>query len=445
MSIKETPTAVTSVLEMPARSIFVSAKSDAGAKPTNLIQEDEFGLSNHDKIEPWGLDNMEPHHLIRDAKANPTLGTALNWIVRALYSGGLEYGTAEGDDFEGFKTQKIPEIETLLKRSNAKRQLIKGLLSLKQTGNCFPEVILSKDRKKIVMFGFNDATHGRWGYEKRNGLSKYCYLSANWYSQNGLFQKKYTERVAVLDNSFDQVQALRDGKDFKYILPDVNFPTLGNSYYAEPIWNSLRTSKWLEYANMIPAFKRNYLKNATHIKYVIHIPESWWIWKYKDFATNDKERPKRIKKEHERFEKFVGGFENAGKSLILTFQNDPAYAANNWAQWKIELIDKKVIDNILGGDLLDITQIIYQSVGVHATLLGGAPGSTNLGAGSGSDQKQAYNIFMALSTFDQETVMTPLQLMAEYNGHPNLKFRFNSRMIADLSSVTPDKRVAQEA
>lgn len=424
----------------------IMMQSNPGGKPSKPVRRDDYRYV--EEIECWGDDNLEPQHLVKAFKSNSVLRSALDFIVRALYNGGLEYGYTQMDEKgeKSFTPQRIPEIETMLKCSNHKRQAVKALFDLKVTGNCFPEVILTKDRKKVAMINFNQSPYCRWSTAMDNGRNAFCHISANWDINAGRIMDPKEIIVPVLDNTFDEIEALREAKGYKYIIPEVNYPTIGNSYYSEPVWNAIRTSGWLEYANQIPEFKKNYLENASHIKYVIHVPVSWWKWKYNDWDSLKPAKKKElITKNHQNFDKFLKGKENAGKSLMLTFQDDPEMIKHGYTKWDIQLVDKKVVDKILGGDLLDITQMIYQSVGVHATLLGGAPGASNLGAGSGSDQREAYNIFMALATIDQDIIAKPFELAAEYNGYPNLKFRFNSRLIAALKEITPSKRQEQNA
>jgi hypothetical protein len=129
---------------------------------------------------------------------------------------------------------------------------------------------------------------------------------------------------------------------------------------------------------------------------------------------------------------------------MLTFQDDPNFLANGYTQWKIDIIDRKVIEGILTNDVLETTQMIHTAVGVDGTLVGNSPGS-KMGGGSGSDKREAFNIFTALSTVDIDILTRPLEVMAEYNGFPGVKFRMNTRFMQLLSNVTPSNRDAQDA
>lgn len=427
-------------IEVGSRSVMIAE----GGQPSAPKKRRRVARLS-EELEYWGDDNLEPQHLLKDIKSNAVLRNALNWSVRALYSGGVEYGYLEGED--QMAIQRIDKIEEFLQRSRIADQLVRGLMGFKLLGNAFPEYILSRDRKTITRISYLDSSQCRWGkYSANSGYSR-CYVSASWDYYRGRLNDEYTIQVPTIDiDGWGQESYwLKEVKGYKYILPDVCFPSLGNSYYADPAWTSIRESGWLTYANQIPKFKESYLKNASHIKYAVHVPESWWLWKYPDWEELTPEERKKLRiDEHKRFDKFLVGVENAGRSIMMTFRDNADFKAQGYTKWEIQVIDKKVIEGILTDDVLETTQMIHNAVGVHGTLVGSSPGS-KLGAGSGSDQKQAYNIFMALSQADQDILLRPLEIAAEYNGFKGLKFRIRNRLIADLKDITPSKREVQDA
>ena len=67
------------------------------------------------ELEYWGPDNLEPEHLLRDIASNSVLNDALSWKVKALYSGGLQYGYSDG---EAFSPASIPQVDAMLKESH---------------------------------------------------------------------------------------------------------------------------------------------------------------------------------------------------------------------------------------------------------------------------------------------------------------------------------------
>ncbi len=416
-----------------------------GEQPTAPKQRTLFQLSS--ELEYWGIDNLEPQHLLKDADSNPVLSNALAWMSRALYAGGLEYGYREDDgDGAKFRTVSIPELDAVLRASNMPVQLFRGLSGLKILGNAFPEFVLSRDRKYISRLSFLDSSFCRWAKAGKYGPDA-CYVDANWELSFGTLNNEYAKRVpAITSDGFgEEVLWMQEQEGYKFMMPGIQLPSLGRVYYAAAPWATIRQSGWLNYAKQIPKFKEAYLKNATHIKYAVHVPLSWWKWKYRDWDTLDqKKRDEYRKAEHEKFDAYLTGYENAGKSLMLTFQDDPNFLANGYTQWKIDIIDRKVIEGILTNDVLETTQMIHTAVGVDGTLVGNSPGS-KMGGGSGSDKREAFNIFTALSTVDIDILTRPLEVMAEYNGFPGVKFRMNTRFMQLLSNVTPSNRDAQDA
>lgn len=421
-------------------SIMISV-NDRAEKPTFPVQRQAYEISN--EIEYWGTDNLEPQKLLKDIEPNVVLSGAIDWAVRALYSGGLVYGYEEDGEIV---RQSIPVIERMLKVSNINRQLLYGLMGLKMLGNAFPEFVKTRDGNAIARVSYLDSSYCRWSKFDGSAGFKNCIVNANWDLSLGRYTDQYTIHVPAIqmDGIGFEAEWMAEQEGSKFILPFVNYPTLGRSYYSSPVWAALRKSGWLTYANQIPTFKTSYLKNAAHIKYAVHVPESWWKWKYPDWdSLSVEKRQENRKTEHKRFDSFLSGVENAGKMLLMTFRDDPAFQSQGYTKWQIQVIDSKVLDGILKDDVLETTQMIHSAVGVDPTLLGVSPGS-KMGAGSGSDKKQAYNIFMGVSKADQDILMRPLEIAAEYSGFPNLKFAIRNMLIADLKDITPKDRKVKD-
>jgi hypothetical protein len=416
--------------------------ADMGTTPTMPLRDERFTPS--DEIEYWGYDNLEPFRLLKEIGSNSVLTNDLWFVTRALYAGGLEYGYSDGEEFV---RTKLPDMDAILRASNIPVQMVRGISGYKMLANSFPEFILSKDRSKIVRFSYLNSADCRWSKAKANIGYQYCYADANWDLNFGRLEKNTAVKIDAItaDGYGAEADWMREQNGYKYVMPGVRLPVMDRHNYSLPPWASIIETKWLSYTNQIPKFKEAYLKNASHIKYVIHVPLSWWLWKYPDWESKTAKEQLEIRTlEHDRFDKFLAGVDNAGKSLLLTYRDDPAFQQQGYTQWKIETLDKKVIDGILKDDVLETSQMIHTAVGVDGSLVGNSPGS-KLGAGSGSDKREAFNIFMALSTADQDILLRPLEVMAEYNGYPELKFRFNNRFLELLSSITPSQRNTQDA
>lgn len=390
---------------------------------------------------PWGDDNLFPQNVIADVEKNSIIGSALKFQAETAYSGGLIYGIVDGYDNDGneiFKPIIDPAIEYFLKTSNIRRYLIEAFNDFYYFINCFPELVLSKDRKQIVAISEVDAAYCRWQKQNpKTGLIEYCYINANW--ENPGDEKDWI-KVPVIDPYFDPVEALRaDTKGYKYIYP-VSFPTPGKTYYQLAHWNAIRKSGWLDVAQAIPIFKKSLLKNQLTIKYHIKVPSFYWTDKYKDWEKKtDEKRQEIMKQEITAFNEFLKGGERAGMSIMTTFKFNEQTKIQ-YPGWIIEPIDDKLKDGAYIEDSQEASSHILFALGIDNTLIGSGPGKS-MGAGSGSDKREAYNLYVTRVKVHQDLVLEPLHFIRDYNGwNPKIQFRMKNAFLQTLNKVTPEKR-----
>jgi hypothetical protein len=62
---------------------------------------------------------------------------------------------------------------------------------------------------------------------------------------------------------------------------------------------------------------------------------------------------------------------------------------------------------------------IVQGFGVHPSQVGLAPQGGKMGAGSGSDQRETYNLGISLNNIEQQQILEPLNWLARYNARYN--------------------------
>ncbi|RZL04833.1 MAG: hypothetical protein EOO62_20415, partial [Hymenobacter sp.] len=67
----------------------------------------------------WGADNLFPQRVLADLRENTVLHPGLEWKARALYGGGLMYGSlVYGDDgAETFKPLRLAPVEDFIRRN----------------------------------------------------------------------------------------------------------------------------------------------------------------------------------------------------------------------------------------------------------------------------------------------------------------------------------------
>ncbi|WP_187261316.1 hypothetical protein [Pontibacter beigongshangensis] len=435
-----TPSGAGAIIKLNAS--FRGTSSAKGADAPGAAATTPVVKAMGDEIASWGEDNLFPQNVMKDVEKSEVLSDTLTWKAKAWYGSGVVYGYVELDDQgnEKFIRKRMPEVEEFLKRSNINRYALEALTDISFFANAFPEFILSKNRKKIVMLTAQDAVFCRFSKPKTNGVINYCYINANW--DNGAnITDEYTTRVSVIDPYFDPVESLRARTDdFKYIYP-INVPSPGKAEYQLASWNAVRKTGWLDVAKAIPEFKKQLFKNQLSVKYLIEVHYAYWEWKYGDWSAKPvEERQKIIAEELDFFNSVMAGTEGAGKSIIATTVRNPN-TGEDIPAFKVTAIDDKIKDGIYIEDSQEAASYIYTAVGVAPTLRGVSPGK-GMGAGSGSDARVAFNNFVSTSRFEQDLVLEPLNLIRDYNGwDPELQFRFQNPLIMTLDK---GKQVQQE-
>jgi hypothetical protein len=417
---------------IPEKNMMVMALEQPKKAPSDPVEKQNNTPNN---IAMWGDSNDYPREIYDQAKLNSIIPSTIEWKARTIRSGGIIYGVMERD--EKGKKQFIPithpEIEEFLEFNDMDSYLEESLSDLFWFGHMFPELNLRADRKKIVSLVHQEAMFVRFKKQNpKNGKIASVILNANWPE----YKKETSREIPIVDRYWNPAGEIREGNAFKYIFP-LSYSSPGRVYYQEPSWHSLIHGKWLDVANKIPEFKSYLMNNQMSIKYMVHIPMEWWEWKYPGFNTQGKftatKRKEIMKKELEFFNKALTGVEKVGKALMMVFKTDSQGKA--YTKWDIQILkDKKESGEYIEESQEASSHILY-ALAVDGTLIGNTPGK-QMGAGSGSDKRIAWNIFIMNNKPFQDKVLAPLDLITTFNGwtHNNQKimWRFNNYLIATL-------------
>jgi hypothetical protein len=424
-----------SVAYLPGFSAVVTTEKKVKAH-TSPVQK----VTGSTEIAPWGDDNLFPQNVTTLAEKT-FIPTVINWQVRALGTK-LVYGIEEIDEATGkakFKRKKDPVVEAFLRRTNIQRYIIEGASDLYWFANVFPEMILSNDRNEIVSLAAQEATNCRFTKQNPNtGLVEEVCVNANW-DNGGNYENSH--KIPVIDPYYDPVTALRERKEFKYIYP-VSFPSPGKTYYQLVSWDSVRKNGWLELASLIPTWKKALMKNQIIIKYHIEVPEYYWSWKYPNWEKMTVvEKTSARTTELENFNSFLKGEENAGRSIMTTSKFDDIRNVA-YPGWKITAIDDKIQDGKYIEDSQEASSHLMFAIGLDSTLIAAAPGK-GMGAGSGSDKRVAFNIYMQLQQANEHLLLEPLHFIRDYNGwNSEYIFKLERSVITTLDAGTETKPTA---
>ncbi len=425
---------------MAQSSIMNAGKIEAGqAMPTESFDDS----TATGRVAPWGKNNKYPHEVLDKIATATLVKPLLDWKGRALYGGGLVYGILEVDQSgkETYRRIIDSEIEDWLEATDANLYIMEASAYFYTFYNVFPELVQTRDGKKIKWLSCKESVDCRWGLRekvgKNKGLITKCYIKSTWKKDNNA---ESATVVDVIQTSRGPIEQVKAAKNKKWIYP-VFYPSPGTYYYQDAPWHVILDG-WLEIAKEIPSFKKSLMKNQVSIKYIITVPEWWWKWKYKDWDSRpDKERIDIVKKEHAAFNDFMVGAEKAGNSLMYTKKDDTP--AQKFEGWKIEAVDDKLKEGVYIEDSQEADMHIFKNMQVDPTLFGAGAGKGQASAGSGSDKRVSWNNYIIQTKPHQDLILKPLHFISKFNGwqerlakadNQKLVFWFKNYMIARLDS-----------
>ncbi len=402
-----------------------------GANPTEASLDDPDTAGT--KWVKWGDNNDFPQKVIKEVYKVSAAPAALGFKIKAHYGTGLimfkiDYDENGKEIIKPQKPSEHPEAKAFFKNSRIKRYLHEQVTDLVWFYNTFPEMIVSRDWSKITSVRSLEATFCRWAemdeHEKRIKILGY---SAMWPEE-----KDITE-IAVI-NPWWTIEQTRDylkkERIYKFVYPTY-IPTPGKSFYQEAYWNAARKSGWFDIANAVPTTKKAMMKNITSIKWHVEIPIDYWDKLFPSVEFDKKAKKAGIEEKLKEMDDFLSGSTNAGKTFYSHFAVDPI-SKQPMPGWKLTQLKS---DN--GGEHLEDGQAanseIFFAMNVDPTLIGhGVPGG-KLGAGSGSDKREAFNIYNALLATDRDITLEPLEFIRDFNGwDEDLMFGFGNITLKTL-------------
>lgn len=386
------------------------------------------------KMAFWGEMNSFPQDVIRDVRKDPEIGTLLDKEARLLYTGGLVYGKIDyKDNGEEIlvpveKKEQRKEINDWLRKSNINRYVLEAARDLYWFYNVFPEVVLSRDKSKIVQLAVQAAENCRFELQNEQGIIENCYINSNFPEEDETTSN--TKKLPVLDPYYDAVGALKKLNVTNVIYP-LSYPTPGSKYYQLADWDSIRSSGWLSVSAAIPKFKKSFLEKQLNIKYHVEISQLYWEKKYPGWRDklSDAQKEKIKKEELTTFNNILTGVEKAGNSIVTAMHTDAV--GKEYSLWKINVIDDKYKQGQFLEDGKEASLYKMSAIGLHPALVGTMP--NNGMGGAGSNIREAYNLHMLMVKSHQDIILEPLSLVRDFNGwDPEIEFRFRTSFMNTL-------------
>ncbi|MGB0867970.1 MAG: hypothetical protein ACPGSD_00110 [Flavobacteriales bacterium] len=395
-------------------------------------------ISKSDTIAFWGENNSLPADIVNEGFKSGVFSGNMQILRKAHYGNGVtlyrnqksESGKIDRQiDHVEFLSQ---DIQDFWKRSKMERFFIDKIADLELLYICFPEYILSKDYSKIHKVKRVPSAWCR--FELQNEKTKVVdnvYIKSNW--ENSEIDE-FTDKVPLIDFywSADEVRDYCKKKKIRKFIRPEYYPMMMNSYYPDPEYLATFKNGWLKHANQIPELKNAIIDNELHVKYIIYINELYFhktygdqVWKKKPSEEKDTIR----RKLHEDIDDHLKGKKGAGRSIKAPMFLDDK--SRNFVEGiKVEEVgnSKSKTEGTYLTDATAANQETSFAMGVDPSIIGaGIPGG-KLGAGSGSDKREAYTILGSLMKTNRVTSIDSFYFIKDYNG-------WDSKLHADFSNT----------
>ena len=423
---------------LPMHGVMVHLMDAPAMKPISPIED----VLESNEFVSWGDGNEFPNYVEGRAFTNDLIPSVLNFKANQMASADLHYGI-----ITGFDKNRRPIIERIIHKDiddvwtvNNKRLFLEdGYRNLYWWHHAFVDFYLNDSKSRIVALSVQDSAHCRYSRQnEKTGNKDFIYIDANWPLNNSKTWKK----IRCIDPYFDWVGQMKSLPAKQFIYP-LFFNSPKRSYYQRTPWHSIIDSKWLDLADKIPKFKTALMDNQMVIKYVVHVPEDYWKWRYKDWdKMSQAERDTSRQAALTEFNDVLTGVTKVGKTIMLTFKTD-AYN-KQYGKWEVQEMKGNLGEGAYIEDSQEAADHILFSLAFDGTLIGKVPGK-GMGAGSGSDKRLADDIFFKNNRPYAQKLAEALEVMCQYNGFkgPNgekIVWFQEEQILTTLNNVTPENR-----
>ena len=433
-----------------ARSGVLSG-AEPGARPT-VVQPDwtRYPSASGDLM-PWGDSNDFPQRITDLYRKDPIIPTTLGKVASMLAGKGVK-PVLEDIDEQGKEIDRpLPKGDAVTREINAFLNNNLFRLYLREMAsdaawffNGWPEMLLSKDRQKIVQLHPLNAEEVRWCRMTEQGNLPFVWLNANW--PHVTTADPRTKCINALDPyRWDRVAWLRESQFYNCVYP-ISYPTPGQRFYSLAHHYSIVESGWLDVHLAVPAFKKFLLKNQMSIKYHVKVDKDYWPIRFGlEWAKGDDHKKQELRKSWiESVTKMLTNVENAGAMLVTDIaQSLDGKTTKDYVT--IAPVTDMMKDGKYIEDNLEAAANIFYTLGVDPTLVGFSGGKNGGERSGGSDKREAYLIALEMLAPFRDMLIEPLEFVAEYNGwkerFPDLRFRFRDKILTTLDTGAGTQKV----
>lgn len=368
---------------------------------------------------PWGIDNRFPTEIREKIESVPIAAQSIYRLAQMMYGNGIAYYRRRDLYNSGTNVKRafIPDIEEFIQRSYIETKWLPAqYMDYRMYCNTFSELVFSADKRQVVRIWHKQAEHTRLSKQNTNTLRTEYLLYSPLFVNDVPRDEELTKiPLFQVEEEDDFLQRLRGWKFAWHSY----FPTPGKIYYARPPWMGLfKKSGWLDVAAAVPEVVNAMMRNQIRLKYQIIVHVDYFKARHPKWDEYTAEqREKRIDEMCRAIDESLTDSTNAYRSIVSVFGTD----AFGRETGKIEIIaidDKTKKDDWVPSSTAADAQIV-QTLGYSPTMMGLASERGGVGAGSGSDKREMYNILIGTNTIEQRIILEPLNWIARYNARAN--------------------------
>lgn len=394
---------------------------DIGAKESSFYWKPE---NSQKDWAFWGPSDSRPQDILEVVDKNVVASSGLEWLINAFYGGGLvTYKKEVMDGKETLYREDFQEFEDFREENFFDEVLEQLITDAMYFGFKVPEFYLGKGKyaKKILKVNALDASFTRWG-KMQPGRRK---IDKLFYSAQFPDAKSHEIDYSSV---FDYTNPYKNRK----FVHRSNYVGPGRLYYPRRAWHSIIDSGWIDISNNIPGVKQSLLKNAMSIKYHIRIPKTFWKDKYKNWDKLTAEDQKKVRQEEmHNMNDFLTGKDNVMKTFFSHYAVDRA--GKEMPGWDIIKVDNSITDGTLTIDQAEANAMILFALNLDPTLKGAGLPNNKQSAGSGSDKREAKEIFISNLGLQRRKFLDWLYFLRKFNEWPReMEFGFKDTILTTL-------------
>lgn len=399
------------------KAYLPDAKIKTGATPDMTLAPMPLELRQGYKWATWGDNDFLPTETRMKLDKVGIAGRVQYDLAKSLYGNGLVY--ARRSDIEanptGFQRAYIPAVQDFLEANRIETEwLFPQFLDYRYHANTMSELGMSRSKQLVTNLWHKEVEFCRVELQNPSNLRfENIYYSPDFAMGYPPAEQRY--KKIPLFTWFQQKRFLQKLRGFKFAWHS-RIKTPGIMYYARPFWLGLcREKGWLDVSINVPQIVYAMQNNQVKIMYQILISEEYFKIRHQNWATyTDEERNLHIDKFIDYINDKLEGIENNFKSITTIFREDEV-THEEYGKIEIKAVDDRTKkDEWVPSSEKSDAQIV-QGLGGHPSMIGLAPEGGSMGAGSGSDKKELYNIEIDTNTVEQQSILEPLNWSARYN------------------------------